>query len=426
MNGGLGDGIGSTFRGLPLRPGSGPTPEDLVGSSVLSGEVALPVALLKRREMEANAAWMQGFVRGHGVSIWPHGKTSMSPTLFREQIGHGAERLSVATATQAHVARLAGVEKILIANQVTNLLDLDYLAMETAQDDRLDVMCFVDSVEGVERLVSAWRKARCHKPISVLLEVGVASGRAGVRGLDDALSVARAVTGAEELTLAGLAGYEGVFTPKDPEGPAKVDRYLDTVAEIARALDAHGLFSGERVVLSAGGSKFFDIVVKKFTSVRLSRPVETVIRCGCYLFHDVGIYEEAMQAVYARDPLAAALGRLRPAMEVWAEIQSRPEKTRAIAAMGRRDASYDSGLPVPQLWCRPGAGAKATPLERHRVVALNDQHTFIDLPEDSPLQVGDAVGFGISHPCTVFDKWQMLCIVDPEYVITEVVRTFFT
>jgi D-serine dehydratase len=133
-----------------------------------------------------------------------------------------------------------------------------------------------------------------------------------------------------------------------------------------------------------------------------------------------------MQGVYQRDPIAADLGRLRPALEIWAQVQSRPEPTRAIVAMGRREASYDAGLPVPQLWCRPSPGAQPSALSGHRVVALNDQHAFLDMPVGSPLDVGDLVGFGISHPCTVFDKWQMLCVVDRDYVVTEIVRTNFT
>jgi D-serine dehydratase len=195
---------------------------------------------------------------------------------------------------------------------------------------------------------------------------------------------------------------------------------------MARALDAEHLLVGEQIILSAGGSKFFDRVAIQFGAARLSRPIKTVIRCGCYLCHDVGIYEEAMQGVYQRDPIAADLGRLRPALEIWAQVQSRPEPTRAIVAMGRREASYDAGLPVPKLWCRPSPGARANSLSGHRVAALNDQHAFLDMPADSPLEVGDLVGFGISHPCTVFDKWQMLCVIDRDYLVTEIVRTNFT
>jgi D-serine dehydratase len=414
------------FRGLPLRSGAGASPEDLIGRRVLDGSVGLPVALVKRAEVEHNAAWMKAFVERRGISLWPHGKTSMAPTVFAWQLGHGAPWLSLASVTQAHVARQAGADRILVANQVVNPLDLAYLAAELTRDPAFEAMCFVDSLAGVERLSGALREAGCPRNIGVLLEWGIVGGRAGVRSLDEAFAVARAVSRSPGLFLAGLAGYEGVYSPKDPEALGKVDRYLGGVVAAAAALDAEGLFGGDRIILSAGGSKYFDRVALVFGKAALSRPIDTVIRCGCYLFHDEGIYEEAMAGVYGRDPVAASLGRLRPALEIWAEVQSRPEPGRAIVAMGRRDASYDAGLPIPHLWCRPAPGAQAQRLDGHKVVALNDQHAFLDVPPDSPLAVGDAVGFGTSHPCTVFDKWQMLCVVDDGYVVTEIMRTYFT
>jgi D-serine dehydratase len=416
----------AVFRGLPLPPGLALRPEELVGRSVLDGSVAVPIALLKREAVDHNAAWMRGFVEKYDIALWPHGKTSMAPTIFGWQIAQGAEWLSLASATQAHVARQAGVNRILIANQVVNRFDLEYLAREVTLDPNFEVMCFVDSVEGVQRFADALEQAGCPRNVGLLLEIGAPGGRAGVRSLDDALAVARAVAANAHLSLVGLAGYEGIYTPKDPESVEKVDRYLARVVEMARSLDAERLLVGEQIILSAGGSKFFDRVAIQFGAARLSRPIKTVIRCGCYLFHDVGIYEEAMQGVYQRDPIAADLGRLRPALEIWAQVQSRPEPTRAIVAMGRREASYDAGLPVPQLWCRPSPGARANSLSGHRVAALNDQHAFLDMPADSPLEVGDLVGFGISHPCTVFDKWQMLCVIDRDYLVTEIVRTNFT
>jgi D-serine dehydratase len=416
----------SVFRGLPLPSGSGLRPRELVGRRVLDGSIAPPIALIKREEADHNAAWMRGFVEKHQITLWPHGKTSMAPAIFRWQIAQGAEGLSLASATQAHVARQAGVNRILIANQVVNNFDLEYLAHELTLDAEFEVMCFVDSVAGVQRFAAALEQARCPRRVGLLLEIGAPGGRAGVRSLGDALEVARAVAASPQLSLVGLAGYEGIYTPKDPASVEKVDRYLAHIVELAQALDAEHLLVGEQIILSAGGSKFFDRVAIQFGAARLSRPVKTVIRCGCYLFHDVGIYEEAMQGVYQRDPVAASLGRLRPALEIWAQVQSRPEPTRAIVAMGRREASYDAGLPIPQLWCRPSPGAQPGLLGGHRVAALNDQHAFLDMPADSPLEVGDLVGFGISHPCTVFDKWQMLCVVDRDYVVTEIVRTNFT
>ncbi len=106
-------------------------------------------------------------------------------------------------------------------------------------------------------------------------------------------------------------------------------------------------------------------------------------------------------------------GGSKPALEVWAYVQSRPESGRTILTMGKRDVSYDASLPVPLHWYRPGAMVRPEPMPRgHAVLALNDQHCHLGTPGESPLQVGDMVGFGIGHPCTTFDKWGLLMVVD--------------
>ena len=61
----------------------------------------------------------------------------------------------------------------------------------------------------------------------------------------------------------------------------------------------------------------------------------------------------------------------------------------------------------------------------HRAVGINDQHLHLEVPADSPLAVGDLVGLGISHPCTTFDKWRLIYVVDDDYEVVDAVRTFF-
>jgi len=96
--------------------------------------------------------------------------------------------------------------------------------------------------------------------------------------------------------------------------------------------------------------------------------------------------------------------------------------------MGKRDVSYDVDLPMPLKWFRPGAGganAVRAVAPGHVVTGLHDQHCHMTVPEDSPLAVGDMVGFGISHPCTTFDKWQVVPLVDDDYTVVSAIKTFF-
>jgi D-serine dehydratase len=170
----------------------------------------------------------------------------------------------------------------------------------------------------------------------------------------------------------------------------------------------------------------FDIVARVLPQ-RLSRPVRTILRSGCYVTHDSGTYERLFERVRARsgEPWHSGPG-LQPALEVWSQVQSRPESGLAILTMGRRDVSYDIEMPRPLKWFRDGSHARPqrAPAE-WRVEKLNDQHAYLQIPAATDLAVGDLVGCGISHPCTTFDKWQLLMEVDDDYTVVDALRTFF-
>jgi D-serine dehydratase len=241
--------------------------------------------------------------------------------------------------------------------------------------------------------------------------------------MDDALALARAVAAAPGLQLAGFECYEGLLVTDDRAADIdRVDALLEQVADLARQADAEGLFGGERIVLSAGGSSYFDRVAQGLRSVDgLSRPVLPVLRSGCYLTSDHGHYLGMLGELDAREGLAEGL---LPALEVWSVVLSRPEPGLAILSMGKRDASYDLGLPVALTAHRPGDGPVALP-EGARIDKMNDQHAYLRLPADCDLRVGDLVGCGISHPCTTFDKWSVLLLVDDDYNVQRAINTVF-
>jgi D-serine dehydratase len=199
------------------------------------------------------------------------------------------------------------------------------------------------------------------------------------------------------------------------------------MVEVAGECDRRGSFAPGEVLLSAGGSNYYDLCVERLSLAQLSRPTRIVVRSGCYLTQDSQLYRQAHERLQERSPRARELGPgLQNALEVWSYVQSRPEPTRAVLSFGRRDAGFDCGLPQPLLWYRPGSAGLPQPLPAgHLLAGLNDQHALLDLPADSPLAVGDMVACGISHPCTTFDKWQFIPLVDDEYQVVAGVRTFF-
>ena len=402
-----------------------------MGWNVLREDLPLPVALLRRSALTHNGHWMREFLAVSGAVIAPHGKTTMSPQLFQQQLADGAWAITVATLQQLRICRYFGFKRIVLANQLIGRQAIGYVLGEIKRHAGFDFYCLVDSVANVEQLAAAARVAAPGRPLQLLLEGGMAGGRTGCRDLAAALAVARAVKAASPyLALRGVEGFEGLIhsdSPKDDAAAAA--RFLDFLGEIAVACERQELFAPDTLVLSAGGSAFYDIVVERFRRAEVKREFLLVIRSGCYLTHDSKMYREAFAHIRERRPDIDRLGGgLEPAFEVWAYVQSRPEKGKAILTMGKRDVSYDVDLPIPLKWFRPGDGganAVRAMSAGHVVTGLNDQHCHMSVPPDSPLAVGDMVGFGISHPCTTFDKWQVVPIVDDDYNVVSAIKTFF-
>ncbi len=399
------------------------------GWNLLTGDLPLPVCVLQQTALDNNRRWMREFMARTGAKLAPHGKTTMSPALFSMQLADGAWAITLATVQQVRVARAAGINRILLANEIVGPADIAYVLTEMANDPQFEFYCLVDSVEGVRRLGEAARARSMSRPVRVLLEVGYAGGRAGCRDPESALAVARAVkSAAPYLALCGVEGFEGLyqFLPGKDAAP-KVRKYLEDMVAIARSLEAENLFAGDTVMLSAGGSAYYDLVTEVFGRAQLRNKPEIVLRSGCYLTHDAGLYERLFADVQARSGSARQVGgAFRNALEIWAYVLSVPEPGRAILGAGRRDFGHDAGLPVATKLFRPGRDATPTAAPPGlQIASVNDQHAHLTFPHGVDIGVGDMIGLGVSHPCTTFDKWQLLYVVDDHYNVVSAVRTYF-
>ena len=410
------------------------------GWNVLREDLPLPLAVLKQSSLRHNSDWMQAFRRMTGVSIAPHGKTTMSPELYAQQLGDGAWAITVATVQQLRVCREHGIARVILANQLVGKQAIAYVLDELARDPRFEFCCLVDSIAGVDLLSDATHERNIGRPLDVLLECGAAGARTGCRTLDDALAVARRVAAARpHLRMVGVEGFEGAIHGETAaETETKVTAFVDFIGHVAGRCVAEGLIDADPVIVSAGGSAYFDIVTRlprAFDGLR----AQVVIRSGCYLTHDSDGYAKAARRMRERMPEITSLGDgLVDALEVWSYVQSLPEPGLAILTMGKRDVSYDQKLPFPRSVWRPAragehaqsavssADAKPVPLVGdYAITGLNDQHAFMRIPTDHPLQVGDMIGCTISHPCTTFDKWRFMPIVDDNYTVIDAITTWF-
>ncbi|EDZ97821.1 putative D-serine deaminase (d-serine dehydratase) protein [Burkholderia sp. H160] len=410
-------------KGLGMVPGASIQLKDAARLewNLLAEDVSLPAAVLYEDRVEHNLKWMQAFVAEYGVKLAPHGKTTMAPQLFRRQLETGAWGITLATAHQVRAAYHGGVSRVLMANQLVGRHNMMMIA-ELLSDPEFEFFCLVDSAEGVEQLGEFFTSVK--KPLQVLLELGVPGGRTGVRDEAQRSAVLDAIARYPDvLKLAGVELYEGVLK-EEPE----VRAFLQGAVKVTRELVEQGRFARTPALLSGAGSAWYDVVAEEFAHATQTGKVEVVLRPGCYLTHDVGIYRKAQTDIFKRNPVAKKMGEgLLPALQLWAYVQSIPEPDRAIIGLGKRDSAFDAGMPEPARHYRPGneAPREIAASEGWEIFGLMDQHAYLRIPPGADLKVGDMIAFDISHPCLTFDKWKQVLVVDPQYRVKEVIETFF-
>jgi D-serine deaminase-like pyridoxal phosphate-dependent protein len=399
--------LDATTKGLPVDR---PIRLGEVGAQGWSLEDLLPpVMVLRERALAHNVALMASYVTAEGVALAPHGKTTMAPQIWRRQLDAGAWGITAATVGQARVMHAAGVERILIANEVVDPPGIRWVADRQREDAGLELLVCVDAVASVDRL--ATHLGDVPTPLPVLVEIGHEGGRAGGRSIEDVVDAARRVRDTTNLSLAGITGFEGtVAADRTPTSLEAVRAFLD---RIATACERIGREIAPLPWVSAGGSVFFDLVVERLRADRTG--ARLLLRSGRYVAGDQG---SSASPFAEREPER----RFRPALEVWAPVLSRPELDLAIVSMGRRDVPFDHGLPIP-FEVRGSSGPRA--VESLVVERLNDQHANVRVPETAAIEPGDLVGNHVTHACTAFDRWRAIPVLDDDDHVVDAIATYF-
>ncbi|MES4613322.1 MAG: alanine racemase [Ewingella sp.] len=395
--------------------GDAPLPQ---GTAVLSSDkVFSPLMIMKQSALENNLRQLAAFCRENGVMLAAHGKTSMSPGVLRRAISEGgAWGLGAATPAQVRALRQFGIRNVFLANELVDPAGIRWIGQWQQDHPDHGFLCYVDSLQGVKLLEQNLGDSQ----ISVLLEMSVSGGRTGCRSQEEAVSIAEAIAASSQLRLVGVAGYEGALgAGRDAAGIARVKAYCEMMIATAARLADKQLFASDNIILSAGGGAWFDVVTACFTAASLPLPVTPLIRSGAYMAHDSGLYSRI--APFAQP---GATHHFEASLEIWGRVLSRPEPGLAFVDFGRRDVPFDQDLPNP-LWIRNADGSEPRAASHLTISDVNDQHAYLLLPEDEKLQPGDWVGCGISHPCTAFDKWRYLPLVDDNYCVTDALETAF-
>lgn len=386
-------------------PGAATTVGDVGDQGWSLRDLSPPVVTLRASAIAHNLAVMRAWIGEHGVELYPHGKTTMAPQLWERQLDAGAGGITGATPAQIRTMQSVGVRRLLLANEL-----VDVRAIRWAADalETIDFACWVDTTDGVAVLGDAFASSGAETPLRVLVEVGHRGGRTGARSFDAAIEVAEAVARRPELALVGVAGYEGTIGhERTPAALSAVDGFVGALADVADRLATSGLVDGEPIV-SAGGSLFFDRVAT------LADRARVVLRSGCTITHDHGLYERG-------SPFAVGPGpRFRPAIEAWGSVLSRPEPEVAVIGLGKRDVASDIEPPIPLRMRDDDRSLEGMVVER-----LMDQHAICRVPASVRLVPGEVVAFGISHPCAAFDRRRVLYELDDEDRVVGAIATLF-
>jgi D-serine deaminase-like pyridoxal phosphate-dependent protein len=382
-------------------------------------DVSLPALVIHQQALNHNIRWMQAFATNSGAELAPHGKTSMVPALFRRQLEEGAWGMTLASAVQTRAAFVHGVRRVLMANQLVGAANMALIA-EMLDDSMFEFHCMVDHPDNVAAL-GEFFGARGLR-LNVMIEYGVVGGRCGCRSEEQVLLLAEAIAAQPALALTGIEGYEGVIHGEQAE--AGIRAFAASLVRLAVDLQDRGAFALERPIVTASGSAWYDLIAEAFDEQQVRERFLGVLRPGSYVVHDHGIYKDAQCCVL--DRRADLHEGLRPAMEVWAHVQSLPEPGLAVIALGKRDVAYDAGLPSPLRRYAPGVvPAQGVDISDCTVTAVMDQHAFMTVPQGCELKVGDIIAFGASHPCLTFDKWRQGCLVDENLQVIESFDTCF-
>jgi D-serine dehydratase len=270
------------IRGVP--PGTDAFDADEIAERKwrpIDGRMALPVLTLDEAAFANNRALMLRYISEQGVAIAPHAKTPMAPALALALIEGGAWGATVADIRQAGVMLRAGVSRLILANEVGGIGGARRLATLLAKWPNAEFAVFVDSRAAVDALAAVWRADGALAPLRVLVELG--AGRAGARTYEAAAEIVAAISEAGgRLALAGVAAYEGAAAQPTPQATqTAIAGLLALTGDVLRLVRAQ-VGRETPLILTAGGSVFFEIRAEDSASAAppFRREARFAPRCG--------------------------------------------------------------------------------------------------------------------------------------------------
>lgn len=401
--------IGVEYKGLPLSA-IGKTVREFLNTkpNLFGSDFQFPIMVLKDEALKHNIRRMADFCKEHKVDLVPHVKTPMSPQIAKMQLDAGAWGITVANFNQANIFLKFGFNRIIIGNEVLEPTAIKKIA-ELNYSNQAEIFFYIDSISALKFVMQAINDLPNAK-INLLLEIGFPNSRAGIRNLKDIDELLARIKDEPKIVVHGVSGFEGAVPDGDREkGEAEVRKFLKLIVEAAKVVAP---ITPNKVIISAGGSSYFDYVVDEFS--KFEGDCHIILRSGGYVSHDHVHYENLYPFMKAETE-----NRFMPALEIWSRVLSLPEPGFGILNFGKRDAGNDLDNPIPIKTYTGKIERMQAEIEK-----LNDQHAFLRFKEGN-LEVAQLIGCGISHPCTNFDKWRLIPLVDSNYDVVDLIHTYF-
>ena len=398
--------IEDKFKGFPIDS-YGKTLEQFLATkpNLFTANFQFPIMVLKESAVKNNIAQMMSFCNSVDAQLAPHVKTTMSPQLAQMQVAAGARALTVANFWQGRIFLKHGFKNLIIANEVLDPTAIAEIAKINKQK-QAEIIFYVDSILALE-IIQKYTPSEGEQ--NLFIEIGTENGRGGVRELSLVEQLAQRIKADKRLNLIGVTGFEGAVpdAARGRRGEKKISKFCQKI--VAAAELAYPYKSDQPFVISAGGSAYFDIVARELN--KFEKPRRLLLRSGGYITHDHKYYEE----IY---PFASSDRSFQPAIEVWAQVISKPEKDFGVLNLGKRDIGNDLHNPIPIKSYDGQVKSFSAVIEK-----LNDQHGYLRGKQEFSL--AQLIGLGISHPCTTFDKWGLIPLVNDDYDLIDCLQTFF-
>lgn len=321
----------------------------------LVSDIDTPALVLDLNVFERNLECMAEALEGSGVRLRAHAKSHKTPEVALRQIDMGASGICCQKVSEAAVFVEAGIEDVLVTNEVVGILKLRRLAT-LARKARMGVL--VDHELHIQALLDVMRSEGV--TLDVYIEVDVGANRCGVAPGTEAARLAQAITaGAPYLRFMGLHCYHGLAqhlrTP--PARAAAIAEAVNAARLTRESIESCGIFV-ERVTGAGTGS---------FLHERDSG-VFNEIQAGSYAF---------MDRDYADNQRGEEDIVFGHALFVLTTVMSRIVSERAVVDAGHKAASIDSGM--PGVWQNPGL----------RYVKANDDHGILAVADAAAVSLGE-------------------------------------